>query len=128
MRDLEFTAAVISAAVENGTCIVGLADRKIEPEHCIVLQRSLSPDEQDIALGQDTYYIEVCGEEMSGYGGIERATLGTDVLDLKMRAANNVLIGHIVARFHLSHGEWRRLAESLGLMFANTGTELRLES
>jgi hypothetical protein len=58
--------------------LVGFADRTSDTADYLMLQRGLEDDEQDIALGLDTYYVERRGEGSGGYGGIAKFELHRD--------------------------------------------------
>ncbi|MBB4128791.1 hypothetical protein GGR77_004122 [Xanthomonas translucens] len=67
-----------SVAVEHpeGEChLVGFADQAFDTTAYLLLQRAFAFDEQDVALGMDTYHVEWSGQEISGYGGISQFLL-----------------------------------------------------
>ncbi|MGC5700882.1 hypothetical protein J4P02_11850 [Pseudomonas sp. NFXW11] len=79
---LMFQATTYSAFTEDQVRIFGLADDPQAPEHYLLLQRAESFDEQDQALGMDSYYLELGGQQMAGYGGVDRLLLEPGQLTL----------------------------------------------
>ena len=67
---VEWPASFFSATLEDDVWLVAFADAADEPEHYLLLQRSTECDEQDAALGQDTYHLEISSPALSGYGGV----------------------------------------------------------
>ena len=61
---------VVTRHPEGDCHLVGFADKKYGTERYLMLQRDFEHDEQDVKLGMDTFQVEWCGEEVSGYGGI----------------------------------------------------------
>lgn len=79
---LKFHANTYSACTEDEVQILGFADDGQQPEHYLLLQRADCFDEQDRQLGMDTYYVELGGQGVAGYGGIERLQLAPGRLTL----------------------------------------------
>jgi len=67
MSTLKFKAKVAHASNEEECYMVGFADDAYDITHYILLQKAHSFDEQDIASGMDGEYLEVDGQENSGY-------------------------------------------------------------
>jgi hypothetical protein len=82
-----FQATTYSAYTEDEVQILGFADDAAQPEHYLLLQRAEDVDEQDVALGMDSYYVELGGQGLAGYGGIERALLAPGRLTLHFSPA-----------------------------------------
>jgi hypothetical protein len=78
-----FEAHVCSVGeVEDiNTFLIVLADQADSPRHYLELQRSLEHDEQDAALGMDTYCV-VTDTGATHYGGIVSCVLTDDSLVL----------------------------------------------
>ena len=55
--------------------LVGFADSEADTVNYLMLQRARRFDEQDVALGLDTYHVEWCGQSRSVYGGVIRFSL-----------------------------------------------------
>jgi hypothetical protein len=73
-----FVLQAESVAVEHteGEChLVGFANQACDTTAYLLLQRAFAFDEQDVAMGMDTYHVEWCGQETSGYGGISQFRL-----------------------------------------------------
>jgi len=123
---LEFQAACVSVTEQDDTYIVGLADDELEPEQYIILQRAIFEDTQDDDLGLNTYFLEVCGPDSSGYGGIDSATLQEDRLELALQRPHRYLDGleKIIVRFHLAKQQRDVLVKQLSLIFRDSGCVL----
>ena len=78
----KFHATTYSACTEDEVQILGFADDGQQPGHYLLLQRAECVDEQDRQLGMDTYYVELGGQDVAGYGGIERLQLAPGHLTL----------------------------------------------
>ncbi|MBN3261556.1 Imm10 family immunity protein [Pectobacterium brasiliense] len=69
--NVKFSAADYDSSTEEAVLTVGFADNEDDPQHFLILQRAEEPDEQDKALAQDTYYVEIGNPDIAGYGGID---------------------------------------------------------
>ena len=67
MGTAAFTAKMVYASKEEGYYLVGFADDEYETKEYVLLQKAFDFDEQDITLGMDGEYIEINGQENSGY-------------------------------------------------------------
>lgn len=85
--NLEFHANTYSAYIEDEVHILGLADDPAQPTHYLLLQRAEDFDEQDEALGMATYHVELGGQGVSGYGGIQQVLLAPGQLTLHFSQA-----------------------------------------
>ncbi|KUP20448.1 Imm10 family immunity protein [Paenibacillus sp. DMB5] len=81
-----FTASFIYAQAddENDVLMIGFADDQYEPQEYILLQKTLHPDEQDLALGFDKIHITYNDESQSQYGGIEKVLLKPDSIEISL--------------------------------------------
>ncbi|MCA8258293.1 hypothetical protein LGM89_33955 [Burkholderia sp. AU31624] len=79
--DFRFFANIVTYMFEEGVHIVGLADHD-PPSSYVILQRGTEDDEQDEALGLDTYYMEVDG--VAGYGGVASVSLQGEMLNIEL--------------------------------------------
>ncbi|MEK5447029.1 Imm10 family immunity protein [Paenibacillus sp. FSL R7-0331] len=72
-----FTANFIYAQAddENDVLMIGFADDQYDPQEYILLQLTMHPDEQDLALGFDKIHMTYNDESQSQYGGIEKVLL-----------------------------------------------------
>lgn len=127
-KKLEFQSKMVSIDEQDDAYIVSLADDAMEPEHYIILQRSTNDEEQDNDLGLGTYFLEVCGSNGSGYGGIKSAELRRDQLELTLVQPNDYLDGveKIVVRFQLPKQKRDALAKQLALIFRDSDCVLRV--
>lgn len=66
---LEINAKVVSYVFneDENYRMIAIGDDSDDPANYIILQTSIVPDEQDKDLGIDGYYIELNGQEQSGY-------------------------------------------------------------
>lgn len=58
--------------------MVGFADDEFETENYILLQKAFEFDTQDVELGMDGEYIEINGQENSGYKCVEQAMFNNE--------------------------------------------------
>ena len=58
---------------EYGVALLGFADEQFNTTQYLLLQRTLAPDDQDRALGQDRVHIEL--NDRSAYGDVEEARI-----------------------------------------------------
>lgn len=85
-----------------------------------MLQRALEFDEQDVSLGMDTYHVEWCSQENSGYGGISQFLLNSDSAEIAFAPdAADALGGmrHLTIFFQVSPHEHLALRKALYLIF-----------
>ncbi|KFF68426.1 Imm10 family immunity protein [Pectobacterium brasiliense] len=76
--NVQFSAAYYDSSTEEAVLTVGFADNEDDPQHFLILQRAEEPDEQDEALDQDTYYVEIGNPSIAGYGGIDDVLVVTN--------------------------------------------------
>ncbi|WP_218077814.1 Imm10 family immunity protein [Burkholderia sp. A2] len=81
--DSGFFADIATDRFEDGIHVVGFADRD-PPTNYVILQRGTEDDEQDEALGLDTYYVEVGERGVAGYGGVESVSLRGEMLNIEL--------------------------------------------
>lgn len=84
---VEWLASYFSAALEDDVWLVAFADAADEPEHYLLLQRSTECDEQDAALGQDTYHLEISSPALCGYGGVAQVRIEQDRIIFSMASS-----------------------------------------
>jgi len=116
-----FHANVVSTEHPDGECfLVGFADENFSTEKYLLLQRAFSHDDQDVELGQDTYHVELCSQEQSGYGGISRFELHRDRIELDFLpevSAELPDITGVTATFAIAEQEFSSLEHSLRAIF-----------
>jgi len=61
----------IDIAHEDSVCNVWLGRTSIEPIQYFSIQYDSEPDDQDMKLGMDTFYIEMNDQLFSCYGGVK---------------------------------------------------------
>jgi immunity protein 10 of polymorphic toxin system len=89
-------------------------------EQYLMLQAADSYDDQDVSLGMDDIYIEICGQGWSWYGNIEVFKLRRDrvFVQLSPEAANEMRDdGKVEATFELDKTEYARLRKTLQKIF-----------
>lgn len=84
---VEWPTSFFSATLEDDVWLVAFADVADEPEHYLLLQRSTECDEQDAALGQDTYHLEISSPALSGYGGVAHVRIEQDRIIFSMASS-----------------------------------------
>jgi hypothetical protein len=67
METVKFTAKVAHASKEPDFHMVGFSDDTYDFEHYVILQKAFEFDEQDVTQGMDGEYLEIDGQEHSGY-------------------------------------------------------------
>ena len=104
--------------------LVGFADSAQDPEFYLILQRALGFDEHDISQGIDTYHVEWCDQEHSGYGGISRAMLTPCSMEFVFDATGIGFLGGLEAlkiSLRLEPGQFAELSQVLGRIFEASG-------
>jgi hypothetical protein len=123
MTVFSFHAESVVSEHPDGVChLVGFADKKYDTEIHLMLQRSYEEEEQeqDIQLGMNTYHIEWCDQEKSGYGGITQLVLKPTSVEVYFEPKMAELIGgveHISIAFGLPASEHQALKEALLRIF-----------
>ncbi|MBD9471166.1 Imm10 family immunity protein [Pseudoxanthomonas sp. PXM01] len=125
MSSFAFEAKCVVTEQPDGEFhLVGFADQKFDTRFYLMLQRALEHDEQDRALGMDTYHLEWRGQGMSGYGGISRFLLsstGVEVSFEPQAVAELDGMEHLSICFQLSRDDFLMLREALGNIFVGSG-------
>ncbi|UXU88227.1 Imm10 family immunity protein [Burkholderia sp. S-53] len=125
--DFRFFANVATYTFEDGVHIVGLADHD-PPSSYVILQRGIEDDEQDEALGPDTYYMEVGEDGVAGYGGIASVLLREEMLNIELSHdatwPEGLALVTIVVR---ATDRLEHLKQGLTAIFAGQSTRLRFD-
>ncbi|WP_347902933.1 Imm10 family immunity protein [Pseudomonas purpurea] len=122
---LEFCARYFESSEEDDVLIVGFADStEDDPQQYLVLQRSCEHDEQDEALGQDTYHVEIASPALSGYGGIEDVCVRPDRITFTMAASTPWCVGFHTIEIALAADLQRNeaIGQALQALFLDTPT------
>jgi len=121
----EFLAkSVVVAPVDDGFHLVGFGDCEVNANTYLTLQRALIFDEQDLALGMDTYHVEWCSQEKSSYGGISQFTLRPDSAEIRFGSNAAVALGgmeRLSISFRLRPFEQNALRDALWYIFGGNG-------
>ena len=113
----EFFAKHVSASDEDwGRLVAFGAIEEAGNQPYVMFQGSYEHTEQDIRLGQDKPYIEICDQGWSWYGHMESVVLERKRLVVQMdkvaqaQMQNN---GHFVVRFELDEQRFSQLSRKL---------------
>ncbi|WP_174917426.1 Imm10 family immunity protein [Burkholderia lata] len=125
--DFRFFADVATYTVDDGIHVVGFADRD-PPISYVILQRGVEDDEQDQALGHDTYYMEVCENGVVGYGGVESVSWRGEMLNIELApdAAWAEGLGLVTIVVRATDG-LEQVKQGLAAIFSGTPTRLRVD-
>lgn len=118
-----FHAKCVSLDDQEDCWLVGFADDKFDTRDYLMLQRAFEDDEQDVSLGEDTYYVERNGQGWSGYGGIKTFELQRDRVKVSFTKEGADEVGGVTEMeitFQLDMEEFSELKDYLGKVFANT--------
>ena len=120
-QSFAFEAQCVVTEHPDGHChLVGFADKEFDTRIYLMLQRAFEFDEQDVELGMNTYHVEWCGQENSGYGGISQfllKTSGAEVIFSQEVAEALDGLKNISISFKLEHSEFLALIERLRHIF-----------
>lgn len=127
MASARFDAACVVHQHPEDLChFVGLADQVHGTQHHLVLERAWEDDDQDVALGMDTFYadcLHAAHGRHRGYGGITRAVLQPGGLSLHFDADWAQALGGM-ARLHvgfsLAPDAHAALHQALAAIFAGS--------
>ncbi|RNF85412.1 Imm10 family immunity protein [Montanilutibacter psychrotolerans] len=125
MSSFAFDAKCVAVEDPDGECyLVGFADQEFDTQHYLMLQRAFEHDEQDVELGMDTFHVEWCSQENSGYGGITRFLLKPDGAEVTFDAEASEALGgmeRLSISFQLGPAEHLALQEALSHVFEGSG-------
>lgn len=120
MPNFTFHSNCIVTEDPNDYChLVGFADQE-SAETYFMLQRAEEYDEQDRELGMDTYHVEWCGQENSGYGGISQFVLKRTSVEIEFdHAMADLLEGlnQLSITFDLTDKQYQALKQALRQIF-----------
>ena len=123
MRPSLFHATCVVAIEDESGWVVGLADDEFDTNHYIQFQRAHVFDEQDKALGLDTYYVEKDDQSNSCYGGIESIDLRADSIQMNLDEAGAQSLGldkAVLITFDTDEQTLDRFRKGLTAVFAGT--------
>ena len=125
MSTFAFDAVCVAIDQPDGEFdLVGFADSAQDPESYLILQRALGFDEQGMSVGMDTYHVEWCDQQYSGYGGISRALLTPCSMEFAFDATGIGYLGGLEAlkmSLRLQPGQFAELSRVLGRIFKASG-------
>lgn len=121
---LKFHAKSVVTEEPDRICLlVGFGDEYVDAKDYLLLQRSIEHSEQDIALGQNTYHVELRSQAYSGYGVLSQFSLHRNYLELSISSGmlaqfDNISGAHIT--FELSDQEFFVLQDRLVSIFSGS--------
>jgi hypothetical protein len=124
---LDFPAKVYVASFEDEVLTVAFADSEdADPDRFLILQRGTTDDEQDVELGMDTYYAEIGGPCLAGYGGIDAVQISADEIVLTFSTTTPWCrdIGRLRIALQPALGTLDDIEQSLQTVFAERPTAL----
>lgn len=107
--------------------LVGFADQALDIRPHLLLQRAFAFDAQDVAMGMDTYHVEWCSQETSGYGGISQFRLSPGHAQVKFSPDSPVARGGVASLtivFQLTAPEHLALQDVLRQIFDGSDCDL----
>ena len=121
--------SVVTEHPDSECFFVGFADDPVETNNYLLLQRAFDDEVQDIALGHDTYHVELSDQSHSGYGGLSTFLLQRHQLELSFASdILDQLDGIVGAQitFQLSDQQFELLHEQLKLVFTGSNCFARV--
>ena len=129
-EELNFHAGRVSAQEADASYIVGLVEDSgaEEPDKYIILQRSIDEEAGEDDAEFNTYFLEICDAEFSGYGGIKSATLNRNSFEIALSEQNPYVntLRKISIAFDLSSQEFNDLTKHLDLIFRDSDCALTI--
>ena len=123
----EFTAHIVSAEFDENDVLVIAFGELIddEPRYYFMIQGMMEEDEQDRALGLDTYYImreDPNTDYLGTYGGIHQIELSATRLDVTLDKVGKKALGvsQIKIDYAIEEKAYARLPEKMKLIFGST--------
>lgn len=114
MQHIEIHACSVGPLEDLNAFVVALYDRPDESAVGLEIQKSIELDEQDSAMGMDTYCL-VSSHGPTFYGGVESCVLRNERLTLKLSAEAACVLEVGGYEFHLMLGPKERQLLALGL-------------
>lgn len=114
-----FEAAVISLTVDTSVRIAAFADSERDPQQFLVLQRAVSPTNEDQELGLDGLHLELGGQQQSAYGAVDGFKLSDQCLAIGLTEAAARRFGvdrEVRVTLKVSEAEIDRIAAFLAQM------------
>jgi len=122
MTSFTMHAASVAAQEADESYLVGFADSRTQPQEYVILQRSVQSEADDDE--PDMYFLEINGQECSGYGGIRCATLDKTKFTLELAEDNDYADGLTgVTITYDAHDVTPDLRHYLALVFQGTDCE-----
>lgn len=126
MSTFTLEAQCVTSEHPDGEChLVSFADRNHGTKLYLMLQRAFEHDEQDVALGMDTFHVEWCGQKGSRYGGIHKFEIRPGMAEIAFDTETAELFDGLTRlriSFQLPPAEYAALQEALGHIFRGSGS------
>jgi len=119
-----FHANCIAVEDMDELWLVGFADDEVNTRDYLTLQRAFEDDEQDVALGMNTYHVERNDQKWSGYGGIAAFELKRDRVKITFTKEGAAKMGNVTEleiTFRVEGDKYLKLKDCLGKIFAGAG-------
>ena len=125
----DFNAVQYSLDSNACSSLAAFADDGKQPVNYVLLQRQLTPNQQDLELGHGQVHIEINSQRRSKYGAVNKCALSDDELRItltedaaeEMRVNQDVRIGLSVTEAQLTE-----LTEFLSELFSGIGEFQRI--
>ena len=116
-----FTVANVAVIREDWGWVVVLGSvEEMDGQPYLILQRADEFSADDVRLGQDQPYIEICDQGRSWYGNIEQIELHPTKIEFQMSATATQLMGndgHFIFGFHLPSATFTELESAIARIF-----------
>ncbi len=117
----------VSVSTESDLLTIAFADEASGPEQYLLLQRDFRFSEQDLTLKEDTYYVELSGQDTSFYGGCSECMLSNDRLKLGIVPGNkHTALQEIVILRDVDASVWEVLEGGLNDLFNGTNIKVNV--
>lgn len=128
---MRFTASCITWQNENGVAVLGFADDELSTTQYLLLQRTLEPDRQDLALGFDRVHIESNDQSQSAYGDIEEVQLRAQGVTFRFDQTTAATVSNgetIEIAFEVTAPRLQDMAEQLRLLIGPGRVHVTLDN
>lgn len=88
-----FNAKFACSGESDGVLMAGLADDRHDSVNYLLFQKTINPDAQDIEQGHDQVHVTLNGGAFSCYGGIERVSLASNGLEVRVDSHTAEVMG-----------------------------------
>lgn len=123
---MRITATRLTIDAIDGALLIAFSEGASGESAYLMLQRAEAAEPQSVALGHDTYFVELSDQSQSCYGGVDRASLSRDRLRLAFSdtATRALKVNACEVAFSVGDARFDRLRCALKDVFAGTSTVL----